>query len=312
LIALPILANRMIQIKKRTVTQIIVHCKKCLYLVVIALLMMSCKAQQFVFPYTLNQPTNKHHLPPILNEISGLTDWNATTVACVQDELGIIFIYDFIEGKIISEHPFDTIGDYEGLTYSNNDLYILRSDGRLSIWKHFPQNPDSIQHHQLLLNTANNESLCYDPKTKSLWIGAKSKPNNPEEKEERLIYQFNLNTYQLENEPIYSLNILSMAEKAKVFNIQTEQNKKGELKPFNFRPSSIAVHPISFDIYIISAADNLLVILNRKGEITYMEKLLPELYPKAEGITFLPDGTMIITNEAAGQTPSLLVFKMKL
>jgi uncharacterized protein YjiK len=259
----------------------------------------------------LNQPNTKHQLPEILNEVSGLTDVDATKVACVQDELGIIFLYDFMKGEIVSEHPFDSIGDFEGLTYSKNALYILRSDGRLSIWNQFPNPIDSLEHYQLSLNTANNEGLGYDPKTNSLLIGAKSKPNNPEEKAERFIYQYHLSTKVLNPEPMFSINIHALSEKAKIFSIAPALNKKGEEKAFNFRPSSLAVHPVSFDFYIISAADNLLVIMNRKGEISYMEKLLPELYPKAEGITFLPDGTMIITNEAAGNTPSLFVFEMK-
>ena len=54
----------------------------------------------------------------------------------------------------------------------------------------------------------------------------------------------------------------------------------------------------------------MLVVMNRKGVITYMEQLSADLFAKAEGITFLNDGTMIITNEAAGKTPTLLIYKM--
>jgi uncharacterized protein YacL len=51
--------------------------------------------------------------------------------------------------------------------------------------------------------------------------------------------------------------------------------------------------------------------MNRKGEVISMKSLNTEMFAKAEGITFLHDGTMIITNEAAGKTPNLLVFEMK-
>ena len=108
------------------------------------------------------------------------------------------------------------------------------------------------------------------------------------------------------------MNVEYLEERARSFNIQqTDTNAKGVRRPFNFRPASLSVHPITDDIYIISAADKLLLIMNRKGEVIYMKQLDIEMFAKAEGITFLHDGTMIITNEAAGKTPTLFVFEMK-
>lgn len=264
------------------------------------------------FKYNLDKPVIQHQLPKILDEISGLTDIDSIQVACVQDELGIIFIYNFKTGKIVSQHHFDSVGDFEGLTYTKNSLFILRSDGRLTEWSNFPSNKDSLKHSQLSLVTSNNEGLCFDPNYDRILIAAKSKPFNKDEKSERFIYAYNLTTKKLEKDPIYSLNIKYLEEKAKNFNIvQTDSNSKGVIKPFNFRPASLSVHPITNDIYIISAADKLLIVMSRKGEVIYMKSLKVEMFTKAEGITFLYDGTMIITNEASGKTPTLFVFKMK-
>ncbi|MBK7389832.1 MAG: SdiA-regulated domain-containing protein [Bacteroidetes bacterium] len=88
----------------------------------------------------------------------------------------------------------------------------------------------------------------------------------------------------------------------------TDTNSKGIIKPFNFRPSSLAVHPVTDEIYIISAADFMLVVMDRKGSVLHMKQLDRKLFPKAEGITFLNDGTMIITSEAAGNFPYLNIF----
>lgn len=46
-------------------------------------------------PYNLNEPSSVITLPQTLHEVSGLTDFSNTEIACVQDEKGIIFIYDF-------------------------------------------------------------------------------------------------------------------------------------------------------------------------------------------------------------------------
>ena len=264
------------------------------------------------FKYNLDKPILKHQLPEILNEISGLTDIDHSRVACVQDELGIVFIYNFRNGEIVSLHRFDSIGDFEGLTFTKNALYILRSDGRLTEWENFPENKTKFKHSNLQLLTSNNEGLCFDPKHNRILIAAKSKPQNHDEKSKRFIYAYDLENKQLQKEPLYSLDVEELSRNKTHFNIQhTITNAKGESRPFNFRPSSLSVHPKTDDIYVISAADRMLLIMNRKGEVLHMQSLLPEMFTKAEGITFLDDGTMIITNEAAGKTPTLFVFEMK-
>jgi len=267
---------------------------------------------QDTFKYNLGSPDLQHQLPEILNEISGLTDIDSAHVACVQDELGIVFIYNFRTGKIISQHDFDKTGDFEGLTYTKKDLFILRSDGRLTEWNQFPSGKTSIKHYNLPLVTANNEGLCFDPHYNRILIAAKSKPQNHDAKSERYIYSYDLKTKRLLEEPVYSLNVDHLTIKLKELgNQRTASIKGGSAKRFNFRPASLAVHPITDEIYIISAIDKLLLVMNRQEEILQMESLDPALFAKAEGITFLDDGTMIITNEAAGKTPNLYVFNMK-
>jgi len=266
---------------------------------------------EYKFKYNLNKPDIKQQLPPVLNEVSGLTDIDSKHVALVQDELGIVFIYDFINGKIVSQYEFEESGDFEGLTYTGESLYILRSDGRLSECKNFLNDDAKFIHHQLNLKTANNEGLCYDQKNNRILIAAKSKPINHNEKEKRYIYSYNIKTEELLEKPVYSINTNEIQKFASKYDIiQTQTTSKGKIKPFNFRPASLAIHPITDEIYIISAADKLILIMNRKGEMVHIERLNDELFLKAEGITFIPDGTIIITNEAVTKFPTLLVFNM--
>lgn len=267
---------------------------------------------QSLFKYRLDLPDVQRQLPVILNEVSGLTDIDMSQVACVQDEIGTVFIYNFRSGEITSQHVFDSIGDFEGLTYTGKALYILRSDGRLSEWDQFNSGKAAFRHYKLPLSTSDNEGLCYDAGFNRLLIAAKSKPRDHDAKTARLIYSFDLSKKQLQEKPVYSLNTDVLAAAAAKYGIANrETNAKGELKPFNFRPSSLAVHPVTDHIYIISAADRLLLVINRKGDVLHMEPLNPDRFAKAEGITFLHDGTMIITNEAAGKTPTLLLYHMQ-
>lgn len=263
-------------------------------------------------PYNLNQPNRKCILPAILEEVSGLTDVDSAHVACVQDEIGTVFIYNFQIDSIVAKYRFDNVGDFEGLTFTGKSLFVLRSDGRLTEWDNFNPKTGSgkVSHSMLPLQTADNEGLCYDKQNNRLLIAAKSKTMNHDFRYERFIYEFDLVKNKLNKNPVYSINTIQLEAAAKEFNIvQQNRTAKGKLKPFNFRPSSLAVHPQTSDIYIISAADRLLLVINKQGRIGNIEPLNEDLFAKAEGITFLRDGTMIITNEAAGNVPTLLIFK---
>lgn len=265
---------------------------------------------QYKFNYTLARPDQLDTLPPILTEISGLTDADDHHIACVQDELGIIFFYNLNTRTIDREISFDEPGDYEGLTRVGNSWYILRSDGRLS----FVDEKKKVSSVQLPLITANNEGLCYDPFQKRLLLAAKSKPINHDLSNKRLIYAYDLTTGNLSEKPAYSLDLqvmTAMLDQFKIGHLKSQTTPGGKQKPFNFRPSSLAVHPVSKHIYIISAMDKLLVVIDRKGKILDMRSLEHEIFTKPEGITFFSNGDMVITNEAAGRQPSLILYRYR-
>src|SRR5687767_14523227 len=68
-------------------------------------------------------------MPAVLTEISGITWYAENKIAAVQDESGVIFIYNLLEKKVEKEIPFAGKGDYEGIAMVKNIFYVLRSDG---------------------------------------------------------------------------------------------------------------------------------------------------------------------------------------
>ncbi|MBN2442837.1 MAG: SdiA-regulated domain-containing protein [Spirochaetales bacterium] len=278
------------------------------------LILFNTGFSQEAFFYNIDQPDKEIVLPDILKEASGLTDIDSSHVALVQDEIGSIFIYNFQKESIIAEHKFAKKGDFEGLTFTGHSMYILRSDGWLFEWVDFSINTNSGKknNYKLQLLTSDNEGLGYDSKNNRLLIAAKNKPSEKENKLYRYIYEFDLITKKLNNTPVYALDINKLENFAQNNNIKLNgRTKKGKLIKFNFLPASIAVHPKTEDIYIISAANYLITVVNPKGDVIHMEPLNKELFPQAEGITFLKNGTMIIANEAAGKKPTLLFFTMR-
>ena len=53
--------------------------------------------------YDLSAPDKVYILPPALYEISGMTETDASTIACIQDEHGIFFFYDINKNKIVKQ-----------------------------------------------------------------------------------------------------------------------------------------------------------------------------------------------------------------
>src|SRR5690349_9341280 len=70
-------------------------------------------------------------LPQILKEISGIAYVDADRIACVQDEIGTVFIYNISTKSIELEVPFGPPGDYEAIAIVNDDAYVAVADGRI-------------------------------------------------------------------------------------------------------------------------------------------------------------------------------------
>lgn len=280
-------------------------------LVVLGLINANC-AQNKSLEYNIENPDQKIELPEILQEVSGITELDSTHVVCVQDENGILFVLDINTGEITKQFTFGEDGDYEGITRVGNTIYILRSDGiliELSGW-----DSGNVKSHTYNTNipAKNNEGLCYDPANDRLLIGCKSKPGQGAEfKDVRSIYAFDLNTKKLGDHPVYEFNVSEIADsvRARGINLPTKTKKKTgeEVENFKFGISAIAIHPDSGDLYMLAAIDYLYLIFDSNGNIKAIKQLPKNLYPQAEGITFLKNGNMIITSEGVDGNAQLFV-----
>jgi len=266
-----------------------------------------------VLHYNLSKPDKVITLPAILHEVSGITFIDSVTVAMVQDEDGIIFIYDIEKEKIIREIPFYNKGDYEGIARVQNSLYVLRSDGLLLEVSNYNADNFSVTPYPTGIPAKDNEGLCYDALNERLLIGCKSKAGDDKTaKDFRAVYSFNLKTKILDKEPIinFSLNDVNKIAKEKDIMLPPKTNKKGELveSQIKMRTSAIAIHPFSEKLYLLSASEHLLFISDLNGNIEHIEQLDSALFNKAEGIIFDSKATMYITNEGQKDKPRLLMF----
>ena len=64
------------------------------------------------FAYDLTAPDAHYELHDDLYEISGISWYSHNKLACIQDEKGIIYLFDEVTGKISDSYPLAKNGDY--------------------------------------------------------------------------------------------------------------------------------------------------------------------------------------------------------
>lgn len=297
-------------------------CRLKLYILAVFILALLACASNYtnnekLIGYNLTAPDASLILPDILHEISGLTYVDSNTFACIQDENGILFIYDWKLNEIKKQYAFHIDGDYEGVARVGKTMYVLRSDGTLFEITDYESLNFQLDSFATGIPANNNEGLCYDPDNNRLLIACKGKiDKGPEYKDKRVIYSFDLWSRTMSEEPVFDFDLQAIkayAQNEKI-NLPTRSKKKGRITEpvIKFMTSDIGIHPHTKKLYLLSASDHLLFIFNMKGEIEHIEQLNPELFNKAEGITFLPSGDMLITNEGQNERPTLLEFKYSL
>jgi hypothetical protein len=272
--------------------------------------------KKVVHGYALSSPDATFTLPDILMEISGAAYIGSNSLACIQDENGYIFIYNILKGEISDQYSFSIDGDYEGITLVGQTLYVLRSDGTLFEIPDYKAKTPALSSYITGIPAANNEGLCYDKENNRLLIACKSSVGKGKElKDHRAIYAFDLKTKTLGKEPVFNFDVHVLKNFALKHNVPMEVRSKKDGKItepiLRFRPSAICIHPISKKLFLLSAVDHMLFIFDMKGNIEHMEALNPEVFNKAEGITFFENGDMLITNEGQNKKPTILRFNYK-
>jgi len=241
---------------------------------------------------------NTWELPSELNEVSGIVFNENEEMVCVQDEDGILFIYDLKAQKIKATHKFSYAGDYEALTFLNNTYWIAESSGRLIAVDELPTNDQKLEGSQLEFEYRNNIEGIAATSAGKLWITVKEK-NLDNSSGYKGVYEYDPQTKELRREP--------------VLKIRYDDPKFERLKTHNprklLRPSDLAIHPVSGHLYILDAEFQKVVITNSLGEVLSIHLLDPAEFEQPEGIAFSKNGRIFIANERVGQPANIREIK---
>ncbi len=272
----------------------------------------------FTFPYQLSDPDQTWILPNSLVEISGLGFADDDRLACIQDEKGVIFIFNLKSGKIEREIAFAKDGDYEGIEVVGKDAWILKSNGTLYRVTAYLETaePLTTEFPTALTGRNNTEGLAYDPVNRNLLIACKGFPFLNAEPESKLksVYGFNVVTGRLTGDPFLLIHPDSIL-RYKNYGVTSTPGNDHPINPDAgdenepFMPSGIAIHPETRDVYLLGSVGKILMVCSSEGEMLAMVNLNRKQFPQPEGICFSPEGNLFISSEGKLQPGKIMLFK---
>lgn len=245
----------------------------------------------------------KWDMPPELEEISGIAYISKNKLACLQDEDGIIFIYNLTTELVDKKIDFAKAGDYEALAVVDSTAYVMNSNGVLHEIQNFMGPSFSGNQFQTPFSGKNNmESLTADTINNRLLMVVKDK--DPNSGSYKGIYGFDLDSKEVSMVPVFKIQLNDP-----IFKAQNYDDDGGSKDAFY--PSDIAINPLDGNIYVLEGKNPRLLIMDPQGKAIQLHILHKESFPQPEGITFAPDGTLYIANEGKKGMANILEVELK-
>lgn len=256
------------------------------------------QTEETAFPYDLQSPYAIHLLPESLEEVSGLTHYAPNQIAALNDEHGRMYVYDLIQKKIVHKVRFEGNGDFEGIELVGKYIYAIKSNGKM--YRFNIEMTGVVEEIKSPFSSENNiEGLGYNPVTEQLLVALKGDSDiKGVDVKGKAIYAFDLATDKFLKIPPYTL------KDKDVERVLGSKRKK-------IRPSGVAVHPLTGEVYVLASTGRALIVFHQNGEPKNLTILRSSLFPQPEGITFSPQGDLFISNEQEGEGGTMLHFKMK-
>ncbi len=245
-------------------------------------------------PYAFDRPDTLFRLSNRLREISGLTVLDDQTLGAIQDEKGKLYLINLHTGKIEDDSRFGKDGDYEALARVSEQVFVLRNDGTLYEIKNWRAKKLKTTKHKTKLSAKyDTEGLAYDAAHARLLIACKEYAGKGL-KNRKAVYAFDLERDALLDEPVYLINRAKVNEQASAF-----------------KPSALALHPITGEIYVLSSVRKAMAVLNPEGELVAVWPLPGKRFRQPEGMAFLTNGDLFIASEGNGKKAVLMRFNYR-
>jgi hypothetical protein len=261
--------------------------------------------------YNLNDEGSIEHLPFGVNHIAGLTSLTGNQLCFYQEKNGTISIYDLKGDSLINQITIGDLGTCLSLVQYDSTFYMLTDQAQLhEIHPPIEENP--VATIDLMLPQEEILSMCLDKRDNQFLLCSSSRTPGDKGNILHTVYSLALQAGAEELEPLFTIEAQEIESFVNAQNQSSKNHmlygKVDSLCHLNFEPKSIAVHPKSNEIYILSPNDRAITVCNKAGEVINFIALNDKKCSNPGKLTFLQNGDLIITNEGPTALPSLVRF----
>ena len=248
-------------------------------------------------------------LPAELRELSGMVAVDDHTLACVQDELGVVFFASLLPDQPIRRERFGTAGDYEAIAATPDAMWVLRSDGTLHRLLAREGGLEVAKVYRVPFG-GEFEGLCYDARKRRLLVLPKGPVDGKRrELKRRRILGFDLERMTPIEKPVLTLKVDEIEEQIEKDDLPAPRRttKKGKKRvELRLMGSELLVLP-SGDLLLLSPKDHLLIRLDDDGRVVATAELDPDSLPQPESMALMPDGRLLVGTEGRAGNASIVV-----
>ena len=246
--------------------------------------------------YDLDAPPDFHvSLPEELTEISGLAFSSDGRLFAHADERAFVYELDPDSGEALSRFYLGrqgVQGDFEGIAIAGGRHFLVSSAGDLFEFR--PGQPNqSVEYGRLdtgFDDRCEVEGLAFDGRTNALLLACKT-PRRRDLEDHLVVFGYSLVTMSLEEEPRVYVPVSGLG-----------------LGGEDLNPSGIEVEPMTGHLVIVASQQRLLVELSRGGTVLALRELPRRFHRQSEGITFRPDGALLIADEGDGEDATISAY----
>ena len=235
--------------------------------------------------YLAAAPAKQFYLPDGLSEISGVAVATNNSVFAHDDNYGIVYEVALSSGQILRAFALGdpTVkADFEDIAVRGQLVYLLTSDGRI-FESVVGENRKRV--HYNVFDTGVGEHC----ETEGLVNGVAEgeflilcKKMHEAELKDRLV--------------IYSWNLHNRTAATAWLNVPLD-GLMPKLDMANFHPSAFVWRRERGTLIIVSAKGHSAIEIDEKGRLVDRAKLDKTQHPQPEGITLMPDGRLVLSDE---------------
>ena len=247
------------------------------------------------FGWDLKKPINTFVLGEHLHEVSGLALDASGYLVANNDELAKSYLVSPVDGSTLKSFEFkegerSILGDFEGIAQDGAMTWLINSQGILF---RATQGNARINIFDTGLETlCEVEGLALWRLKQSLVIACK-KNRTKQFGRHATLFLWSLDTHSLNPVPL----TISRKTLKKRFGIR------------KFHPSGIAVTRDGSRLMVLSSRRPALAILDTEGALVDARKLRRKYHRQPEGITLLPNGTLVIADEGKSGNATLGLYR---